>query len=211
MVENTIVIFTTDHGEYMGANGLMAKGGFLWEEFVNLPFVIRYPKEVTAGLRSEALFSFVDIVPTLLDYAGIDQHGLAPDGISQRKVFNGTEDHLRTALTILHPSQGDSSMAPDQHALITEEWKLVYYAGDPNGELYNLEDDPKELNNLYNQPEAQEIQRSLILRLLDEIILQNDKAPQLQARTADHYGKHVMTYEMWEKEFDQLKEATGKE
>ncbi len=211
LVENTIVIFTTDHGEYMGAHGMMAKGGFLWEEFVNLPCILRYPPEAQAGLRSRALCSLVDVVPTLLDYAGIHDHNLAPDGISQRQVCNGTVDSLREALTIMHPTEGDSSIAPDQHALISDEWKLVYYAGDPNGELYNLKNDPEERNNLYNRPETREIQRTLIVQLLDEIILQNDKEPQRQFHTADHYGKHVMTYEMWQEEFDQLKKETGKE
>jgi len=211
MVEDTIVIFTTDHGEYMGAHGLMAKGGFLWEEFVNLPFIIKYPPEVKVGLRSNALFSLLDVVPTLLDYAGVADHHLALDGISQRSLFNGTADSLRRSLTIMHPTQGDPVLAPDQHVLITNTWKLVYYAGDPNGELYNLQDDPKELHNLYNQPQAQEIQRTLTRQLLDELILQHDKGPQLQARTADHYGKHVMTYDMWQPEFDQLKALTGKE
>lgn len=49
MAENTIVVFTTDHGEYMGSHGMMAKGGFLWEEFINVPLIFRYPRKLTGG------------------------------------------------------------------------------------------------------------------------------------------------------------------
>ncbi|NOY75067.1 MAG: sulfatase-like hydrolase/transferase, partial [Kiritimatiellaeota bacterium] len=82
--DDTIVIFTTDHGEYMGAHGMIAKGGFLWESFVNVPYIMRYPKARGGGGGTDALISFTDIVPTLLDYAGITEHDMAPDGFSQR-------------------------------------------------------------------------------------------------------------------------------
>ena len=78
----------------------------------------------------------------------------------------------------------------DIHALVTEEWKLIYYAGDPNGELYNLKDDPQELNNLYNRAQAADIQRNLTARLLDRLIRESGyccwkyRATQVREKTA---------------------------
>ncbi len=207
--DNTLVVFTTDHGEYMGAHGMMAKGGFLWEEFVNVPFIAKLPGVCKAGTRTNALLSFTDIVPTILDICGMAAHGMAPDGISQLPVLNGAKRRLRDCATIMHPGLKSPEETPDIHAIVTDEWKLVYYAGDGNGELYNLTEDPKEMTNLYNRSESSGIQRELCLRLLDQLILTNDKQPHLEARAADAYGEHVMKYPRWRPEFDELGRRTG--
>jgi uncharacterized sulfatase len=210
MNENTIVVFTTDHGEYMGAHGMMAKGGFLWQEFINVPFIIRYPKGIKQGMRSEALLSFTDIVPTLLDLANIKNDYLAVDGISQKEVLTGKHSKQRDCVTVIHPSHIMDRNVPDQHCLVTDDhWKLVYYAGHPTGELYNLQDDPHELNNLYNKPEFSEIQLELTLKLLDQIILDKDKEAIMSTLTADHFGRHIMTDEHWHDEFEQMAKQTG--
>ena len=208
--EDTIVVFTTDHGEYMGAHGMLAKGGFLWQEFIQLPYIMRYPKVIPAGMRLKGLFSFVDIVPTLLDLAEITNDYLAVDGVSQRPVLEQKQESVRDCLTIMHPTHCMDPEIPDQHCLITDDgWKLVYYAGHPTGELYHLTEDPHELNNLYNHPDFTEIQQKMTLQLLDRIIMDKDKEPILSARTADHHGCHIMLEEHWHDYFEQLYQQTG--
>lgn len=217
--QNTLIIFTTDHGEYMGAHGMMAKGGFLWEDFINVPFIVKFPQSGIHGIRTEALLSFTDIVPTLLDIANIEQHDMAPDGLSQRRVLEGDTEAIRKVATVHHPCNmeqsingaaydtealSDSGLYPDQYALITDKWKMVYYAGQSNGLLFNLEKDPKELNNLYNTSAYDHIQRTLEKRLLDELIHQNDKQALVNKRGADAYGRHLMTYDVWRSEFDAI-------
>lgn len=202
LTENTIVVFTTDHGEYMGAHGLMAKGGFLWEEYINTPFILRYPEVVSGGKRIETLLSFLDIVPTLLDMAGIKDHGMACDGVSQLPVLTGKAESARDSLFVIHPNSGFPQTGPDQYALIKDEWKLVYFAGDKNGLLFNLHEDPEELNNLYNRPESVQIQTRMIQSLLDEIILCNDKAAVMRTKNADHHGVHLMIKDHWAKAFE---------
>ncbi len=205
--ENTLVIFTADHGEYMGAHGMIAKGGFLWEEFVRVPFIARFPGVIPADQSSDALISMTDVVPTILDLCEVDEGKLAPDGVSQADVLTGKADRIRDELTIMHAGMGGH--APDQHALVTDRWKLVYHAADENSELYDLKEDRCELNNLWNQPEYAEVQQDLTIRLLKRIICEHDKRPLKYRAKLDHYGRHVMTYEMWKPEFDALAKQTG--
>ncbi|MFZ2658116.1 MAG: sulfatase-like hydrolase/transferase [Victivallales bacterium] len=214
MADNTIVVFTTDHGEYMGAHGMIAKGGFLWEEFINTPLIIRSPNASPRGFVSNAIFSFTDFVPTLLDMAGIDRHGLGCDGMIQTPVVNGGTREIRDNATIHHPKSfhGHDAALPDIRAIVTGRWKLIHYAGDPNGELYDLQEDPGEEENLYHHPGHRQTRDELTIKLLDQIILQNNKEAINTSRTADdYYGHHVMSCEMWKAEFVKLKRQTGRE
>jgi len=95
--------------------------------------------------------------------------------------------------------------------LITPEWKLNYYAGDPNGELYHLKNDTHELENHYHDPHDHEIQSKLTFQLLDELILSQNKEAIRESRApkAGPYEKLVMDYEVWKKEFDVLEKITG--
>jgi len=223
MEENTLVVFTSDHGEYMGTHGMMAKGGFLWESLVNVPLLMKYPREIQAGRRTDALLSFVDLVPTMLDCANIDAGEMECDGLSQRPIMCGDEKNLRKAVTVFHPSQlagpvsavydNDELMQleliPDQHAIVTKDWKLVYFAGDRGGLMFHLADDPDERNNVYNVPVYREQQDRLTRRLLDELILQQDRRALKLRKNADHYGEHIMSYDKWKPEFDAIERETG--
>ena len=202
---NTIVIFTTDHGEYMGDHGLMAKGGFLYEGFVNIPFIFSYPGIIPAGTRSNALFSHIDIAPTLVDFLNIDGSSLGCDGISQKDVLIGKSSSLRSRLTIHHPSQDDSLEFPDQHCLVTDEYKLVYYAGTEKGELYDLKHDPDELNNLYNKVGYESLQNKMIIMLLDELLSQKDRYAMYQQKTGNEIKPFIMKDDVWKEQFDKLK------
>ena len=69
--ENTLVVFTTDHGHFFGQHGLIAKGAFHYEDMIKIPFMVKYPGNVPAGKRTDVLQSIVDLAPTFLSYAGI--------------------------------------------------------------------------------------------------------------------------------------------
>lgn len=220
MSEDTIIVFTTDHGEYMGDHGMMAKGGFLWENLVNVPFICKNPGSSFVGERTSALFSFTDIVPTLLDIAGIEDHNMALDGVSQKSVLSGDKESIRSVVSIHHPTSNEqdkysctygdnelnaATIDADLHSIVTQRWKLVYYAGQKEGLLFDLDNDPQELNNLYNQDTYLKVQYQLEKRLLDELIFENDKQALVNKRNADHYHTHLMTYDMWKPEFDAIK------
>ncbi|MGL1891197.1 MAG: sulfatase-like hydrolase/transferase [Spirochaetaceae bacterium] len=199
--DNTLVIFTTDHGEFMGAHGMMAKGGVCWEEYINVPFIASYPGYILKGDKSDALFSFIDIVPTILDFTGIKGSNDLPimpyDGISQKDLFCGNRDKMRSSLTVHHVCSTLSVAFPDQHVLIRDDgWKLVYYAGDTGGQLYNLNEDPKESYNLYNLSQYSNIQSSMEMKLFNTLILERDIDPVIQRLTADPtWAAHVLESE----------------
>ena len=202
--DDTLIIFTTDHGEYMGAHGMMSKGGVLWEEYVNLPFIARYGDHIKKQ-ESDALFSFVDVVPTLIDFAGVTNDLFTVDGISQKAVFEGEKKELRDLLSITHATNQLSCEIPDQECIITKDgMKLVYFAKSQYGQLYDLKNDPHEEHNLYSDPAYKEILNKLKLQLLDELITHRGRDAQLFATHADRYSSHILTYDFWKKEFDEL-------
>jgi arylsulfatase A-like enzyme len=91
LAEDTIVVFTTDHGHFFGQHGLQAKGGFHYEDLIKLPFLVRYPGRVPAGRRSDAIQSLVDLAPTFLSFCGIPIPP-AMTGVDQKEVWLGTKE-----------------------------------------------------------------------------------------------------------------------
>lgn len=96
--DNTLVVFTTDHGHFFGQHGLQAKGGFHYEDLIKLPFIVRYPDQVPAGKVSNAIQSLVDLAPTFLSFCnlpipssmtGVDQktYGLAARNWRETTLF----------------------------------------------------------------------------------------------------------------------------
>ncbi len=70
LAENTVVVFTTDHGHFFGQHGLVAKGAFHYEDMIKVPFIVRWPGVTPAGASSDAMQSLVDLAPTFLTIAG---------------------------------------------------------------------------------------------------------------------------------------------
>ena len=71
VADDTLLIFTTDHGHFLGQHGLIAKGAFHYEDLLRLPFIVRWPGHVLAGATNEALTALIDLAPTFLSAAGI--------------------------------------------------------------------------------------------------------------------------------------------
>lgn len=116
------------------------------------------------------------------------------DGISQKELLCGTKDKIRKALTVHHARSNLRCDVPDQHVLIRDDgWKLVYYAGDQGGQLYDLNRDPGETLNLYNHSEHSLLQSSMEKELFDRLILESDIHPVIQRLTADPtWAAHVL-------------------
>ncbi len=99
LAENTLVVFTTDHGHLFGQHGLIAKGPFHYEDLLKLPFIARLPGRIPAGRQCAALQSLVDLAPTFLDFAGIPIPR-AMSGRSQRPVWEGLAQRVRDHLLV---------------------------------------------------------------------------------------------------------------
>ncbi|MFR9708098.1 sulfatase [Paenibacillus sp. MB22_1] len=160
LAEDTIVVFTTDHGHFFGQHGLQAKGGFMYEDLIKLPFIVRYPGKVPANVQSDALVSLVDLAPTFLSFAGLPIP-VWMTGVDQSAVWTGSKssarDHIicefRHEPTTIH-----------QRTYVDQRYKLTVYYNQPYGELFDLQEDPGELNNRWNDPSYANLKSELLLK-----------------------------------------------
>ena len=160
-LENTIVIWTSDHGEMHGHHGLWGKGLPAYEDAQRVPLLIRAPSHLQVHGTSSALVNLVDLPTTLLKQAGI-----APpeswQGVDLTPLLIGEQKTVQDAILIeLRPTQSTLN----QHTLVTERYKLVVYQHTSDGELYDLRQDPNQYLNLWGKPAHQEMQKQLLHRL----------------------------------------------
>jgi arylsulfatase A-like enzyme len=170
---DTLVIFTTDHGELLGDHGLWLKGPYLYEQLVRVPLILRYPAGVTAGRQVGSLVSHVDLVPTILSYAGLP-HPTDVDGVDLAPVLAGQAASARDAVLIEHV---DDPKKLRLKTVVTETRKLTYYAGQQFGELFDLERDPREKVNRWSDPAYAADKATLFGRLADFLEPLDKRAP----------------------------------
>ena len=164
--ENTIVVFASDHGEMLGDHGLVLKGCRFYEGLVRVPLIVSWPGRFRQGVVSDALVELMDIAPTLYEVAG-EQVPYWVQGRSLLPLLQGeaTEhrDFVRTEFfgAIDFPDQTHATMYRDRR------WKLVSYHGKDLYELYDLENDPWEHNDLSESPDHQDTLHDLMRKSFD--------------------------------------------
>lgn len=162
LAENTLVIFTTDHGHLYGQHGLHAKGPFHYEDLLKVPFIARHPGRIPAGQRSQELVSLVDLAPTALSWCDIEVP-VAMTGIDQSPVLRGeakpTRDHVLCEFRHDPTSIYLKTFVDERH-------KLTIHYNRTYGELHDLVADPDELVNLWDDPASQGLKQRLIERFL---------------------------------------------
>ncbi|WKN44669.1 sulfatase family protein [Tunicatimonas pelagia] len=166
LADNTIVVYTSDQGFYLGEHGWFDKR-FMYEQSFRTPLLVRYPKEIEAGMESDALVQNLDIAPTFLDYAGID----IPEpmqGESFRKLVGGETDEWRDAVYYTYYEYPSVHMVKRHYGVATDRYKLMHFYYDiDEWEMYDLEKDPNEMQNVYDDPEYAEVQEQLHTRLTE--------------------------------------------
>ena len=164
--DNTIVVYTSDQGFYLGEHGWFDKR-FMYEESFRTPILMRYPKEVKAGTKVDQLIQNLDFAPTFLDYANID----IPEDIqgeSFRKVISGEDESWRDAIYYTYYEYPGEHNVQRHHGIRTDRYKLIHFYYDSGTwELYDLENDPSEMNNLYNHPEYTDVQKHMHEKLIE--------------------------------------------
>jgi len=152
LVEDTVVIYTSDQGFYLGDHGWFDKR-FMYEESLRMPFLIRYPREIAPGAVSDAMVLNVDFAPTFLDFAGVAVPG-DMQGRSIRPVLGGkTPGDWRTSMYYQYFEYPAVHMVRKHYGVRTERYKLIHYYGDVDEwELFDLEKDPHELHSVYDDP-----------------------------------------------------------
>jgi arylsulfatase A-like enzyme len=175
LAENTIVIYTADQGYFLGEHGFFDKR-MIYEESLRMPFVIRYPKEIPAGKRLDDIILNIDFPALFADYAGIEIPS-SMQGKSFRSNLNGnTPNDWRSAAYYRYWQHYPKR--PGHFGIRNEHYKLAFFYGQsldmtgssketspPAWEFYDLEKDPKENHNAYNDPAYSEIIKQMKIEL----------------------------------------------
>ena len=181
--ENTVVVFTSDHGDYMGDHQLMLKGPIHYDGLIRVPFIWADPQSAARGIASDALAGTLDIAATVLARAGLAPfHGMQGQDLlpviagarGGRPAVLVEEDNQRAFLTFERPVR--------LRTLVTDRWRLSVYRGVDWAELYDLQEDPLELHNRWNDPEYAGVQGDLLRQLVQTMEELADDSPLPTAR-----------------------------
>ena len=170
LTDNTIVIYVSDQGFYLGEHGWFDKR-FMYEESFRTPMIMRYPEKIKAGSTNNDLIMNLDIGPTILEAAGVKV-----PGDMQGKSFlpmvtsnTGTKPKWRDAIYYHYYENGEHSVSP-HFGIRTKRYKLIrFYTRVNTWELYDLEKDPHEMKNIYGNKGTENITITLKKQLGDLI------------------------------------------
>jgi arylsulfatase A-like enzyme len=185
--DNTIVVYTSDQGFYLGEHGWFDKR-FMYEESFRTPIVMKYPKEIQAGTVQNALVQNLDFAPTFLDYAGVE---IPKDiqGESFRSLVGGKNDIWRDAIYYTYYEFPGEHHVKRHYGVRTDRYKLIHFYYDLDyWELYDLEKDPSEMNNVYEDPSYAEV-RSMMHSKLEEVRILYEDNDTLNKKHLDRYLK----------------------
>lgn len=169
LAENTIVIYTTDQGFYLGEKGWFDKR-YMYEESLAMPLLVKYPKAIKPGTVIEDLTQNLDFAETFLDYAQAkipnDMQGKSLRPLLEQ-TYNQNED-FRDAVYYHYYDYPAFHMVKKHYGIRTKRYKLMHFYDDiDTWELYDLEEDPKEIKNLIDNPEYDDIESKLRTQLAE--------------------------------------------
>ncbi|MGP4041077.1 sulfatase family protein [Gracilibacillus sp. D59] len=169
LLENTLIIFASDHGEMLGEHGIFNKAATSYEAEIRVPFMVRFPDGYKAGETVESLGSSIDFVPTLFDMMN-----LTPDISLPGRSLVPTFQEGKSVRDYVTLADGNGMMG-----IRTKNYKLWYSPHFKDGEMYDLMQDPQELNNLYHNPAYQSLRGELFELMLHARAIddERDNAP----------------------------------
>ncbi len=179
--DNTVIALVADHGEYLGSHGLLGKTIWPWENLLRIPMLWSLPEMRSDGPTSiELPVSTLDVVPTILELAGIEEERMFDRGKVRAELrlpgdslvpwLRGEDRPLERDVLV----EFDNNMKPgtpiQMRSLVNQKYKLTIYAGEPDGLLYDLDADPLERNNLWHDLQYREKRSELLEKLLHRIV-----------------------------------------
>jgi arylsulfatase A-like enzyme len=174
LAENTVVIYTSDQGMFLGEHNYYDKR-WMFEESLRMPFLIRYPGEIEAGTKCMDMVTNLDFAELFLDYAGVEVPGDMQGRSFRANLEGNTPADWRNAMYYRYWMHIEGSNVPAHYGLRTDRYKLIHFYGKGLGkkgsteswetpdawELYDLKNDPLEVENIYEKPENAELIESL--------------------------------------------------
>jgi len=165
LADNTIVIYTSDQGFFLGEHGWFDKR-FMYEESLQMPLLVRYPKEIRAGAVNKDIVMNLDFAETFLDYAGV-RVPQDMQGVSLRPLLRGrTPADWRKSMYYHYYEYPGVHSVKRHYGVRTERYKLIrFYHDIDEWELYDLKNDPDEMRNVYDDPAYAETVKELTAEL----------------------------------------------
>lgn len=176
VADNTVIVFTSDHGDMFGDHGVMFKHAMHYDGCLRVPLVIARPGDEPAV--SDSLAGSIDLAQTLLDIAGVEGfHGM--QGRSLVPILDAPHVKLRDNVYIEEDQKEDMTGAgvdTRMRTLVSDDGRLTLYRGHEHGELFAA-DDPLELRNLFGKPEGRDLQVHMTEALLREMMSHAETSP----------------------------------
>ena len=160
VLDNTIIIFTSDHGEYMGDYGLLQKGPFMYDNLIKVPLLF-WGKGVEKSVTSDEIVENIDIVPTILELIGKE----VPYGIQGESLKNILQkidkERVKKSAIVTYDARDRGIMVKSYR---DKRYKLNLFMNEEYGEMYDLEVDPQETTNLFFKEEYLQLKNELLLK-----------------------------------------------
>jgi arylsulfatase A-like enzyme len=192
LVENTIIVYTSDQGFYLGEHGWFDKR-FMYEPSFRTPLIIRYPPLIEAGSINNDLVQNIDFAPTFLDLA---RTKIPNDmqGMSLLPLFSNKNSNWRDALYYHYYEYPGIHMVKRHFGVRTERYKLIHFYFDVDEwELYDLEKDPQEMNNVHEISDYAEVRKHMHKRLEELRIQYKDNSDSLNQQWIESDIKRLIS------------------
>ena len=176
-LDNTIVIFMSDHGEMLGDHGIYLKGPHFYEAAVHVPLIIQWPDRFQSGQKAQGLIELTDIAPTLLEAAGLP----IPQSMQGKSLVPILEGHADSNTHRDYVFSEYYNAWSHRHSYgsmyRTDSHKIIVYHGTDQGELYDLNSDPDEFKNLWQCESTAALKSTLLKAAFDASVFTMDPSP----------------------------------
>ncbi len=162
LTKDTLVCFTTDHGDFWGQHGLTQKAIHHYEDLLKVPMIVSQPGTIPENVISDSLQSTVDLAPSFLSAAGLKVPGIM-SGVDQTPVWFGKKETIRDHVIVENQHQPTKMHL---RSFINKNYKITLHYNMAYGEIYDLENDPGEIINLWDKEDKQELKKDLLLKFM---------------------------------------------
>ncbi len=175
LTQDTLIVFISDHGEYVGDHRLLYKGSLIFDGLMRVPLMFAWGGRLQRGRRVKAMVQSIDVYPTVMSLLDLPNHAGVQGKDISGMLKGGPEEGYDRVTCELDDLPDRQYVAV--YAIRSEDRKLIYFPVARTGMLFNLLDDPGELNNLYFAESAREAREELTKDLLDHLYTSKDPLP----------------------------------